>query len=161
MKAHDQARNVAPERKAMRANSKRARYAPVKAANQAKHASVKADLLSATSKICKKCGQQKPVESYTVDTRYADGHYPWCFECRQDWRGGRIEKQRELHTKWRRLNPDRDREHGRANYQRHKSRIAPKRQAYDRQRYHNNPEYRKRKDIQTAEKNRRRRALLY
>lgn len=160
-KAHDLARNAAPERKAMRANSKRANYAPVKATNTAKRANVKADLLAATSKACKKCSQKKPIDSYTIDVRYADGHYPWCAECRSGWRKGRVERQLQQQRAWRRINLDRSREQGRANYHKHKDRIAPKRRAYDRNRYHSDPDYRRRKDIQTAEKNRRRRALLY
>lgn len=148
-KAHDQARNAAPERKAMRANSKRARYAPVKAANQAKHASVKADLAAAPSKVCKKCSQEKPIESYTIDTRYKDGRYPWCFECRQGWRGGRVEKQRELHANWRSKNREHVRKNGREYYQnneeqRNKNRAAGR--IRDIERWHNDPDYRARKN---------------
>lgn len=161
MKAHDQARNVVPERKAMRANSKRARYAPVKAANQARHASAKADLLAATLKVCKKCSQEKPVESYTVDTRYKDGRYPWCFECRQVWRSGRVERQLQQQRAWREKYSEIERQRGRAYYHKNKETVAPKRQAYDRHRYHNDPEVKRRKDIQAAEKNRRRRSLLH
>jgi 5-methylcytosine-specific restriction endonuclease McrA len=146
---HDNARNTAPERKAARANSKRARYAPVKAANQVKQASVRAELTAATIKTCKKCRQEKSIESFTVDTRYKDGRYPWCFECRQNWRKGRMDKQRELHANWREKNREHTRTYGREYYQnndesRERNRAAGR--VRDRDRWHNDPEYRAKKN---------------
>lgn len=115
-------------------------------------------------KTCKKCDQPKPFSSYTVDIRYKDGYYPWCFECRKAWRDARIEKQRELHAGWREKNREYVRKVGREYYQNNDGARKKNRDAgriRDREAYKNNPEVKRRKDIQAAEKNRRRRALLY
>lgn len=112
-------------------------------------------------KTCKKCNQDKPVESFTVDVRYKDGRYPWCAECRRAWRKARLEKQRELASNWREKNVMRNRELNNNHYAKHKDKISVKRREYDRERYRNDPEVKARKDRQTAEKNRRRKALLY
>jgi hypothetical protein len=137
------------------------RYAREIAERRAAHEQARQELRAAPVKTCRRCQQEKPKDSYTLDDRYDDGRYPWCFECRRVWRQGRKERQRELERAWSRKNINRAREHGRNHYARHKDKIAPKRRAYDQTRYHTDSEFRKRKDIQTAQKNRRRRALLY
>lgn len=131
------------------------------AERRAIHELEKQDLREMPVKICRRCEQAKPRSDYTVDTRYDDGCYPYCAACRKEWRQGRRERQRELELNWREKNGDRARELGRNHYARHKETIAPKRRAYDRERYRNDPMVKRRKDIQTAQKNRRRRALLY
>lgn len=105
-----------------------------------------------TTKVCRKCGQAKALDDFTIDTRYADGRYPWCAVCRRAWRQGRKERIRELNAAWRERNPDRTREHGRNHYARNKDKIAPKRREYDRQRWHNDAEYRVRKRNQDRER---------
>lgn len=112
-------------------------------------------------KTCKKCNQDRPVDSFTVDVRYKDGRYPWCAECRRAWRQGRLEKQRELETNWRKNNVMRNRELNNSHYAKHKEKLSAIRREYDRERYRNDPEVKARKDRQAGEKNRRRRALLY
>lgn len=115
-------------------------------------------------KTCKKCNADKPFAGYTVDIRYKDGYYPWCFECRKAWRDGRKDKQRELHANWRETNREYVRKVGREYYQNNEEQRKKNRDAgriRDREQYRNNPEVKQRKDRQTAEKNRRRRALLY
>lgn len=112
-------------------------------------------------KTCKKCDLPKPIESFTVDVRYKDGRYPWCAECRRAWRQGRKERQAELQRAWNEQHIDRKRAKGRETYYRHKEEYSAKRREYDRTRYQNDPNYRERKDRQTAEKNRRRKAILY
>lgn len=92
----DRARNATPERQAAQAQAKRERYAPTKAANETERTQTKTELRSALDKTCKRCGNTKPIESYTVDERYADGRYPWCAGCRKAWREGRKERTREL-----------------------------------------------------------------
>lgn len=111
-------------------------------------------------KTCKKCNQDKPIESYTVDVRYKDGRYPWCFECRQDWRKGRHERQLEQQRAWRDRNAEAERLRGIEYYHQNRETVAPKRREYDRNRYRTDQAHRQRKNRQTAEKNRRRRALL-
>lgn len=112
-------------------------------------------------KTCKKCTLEKPIDSFTVDTRYKDGRYPWCFECRRAWRQGRKERQRELQANWRGQNIERNRELNNSHYAKHKEERSAIRREYDRERYRTDPEVKARKDRQTAEKNRRRKALLY
>jgi hypothetical protein len=154
-------RNATPERKQAQNESRKAKRAVMRVVREAAQAQIKATLRSASEKVCCKCGETKPIGDYTVDDRYVDGRYPWCFDCRRAWRSGRKEHQRDLEREWAAKNPDRVRELGRQFYARHKDRIAPKRRAYDRQRYHTDLAFRQRKNAQTAIKNRRRRAMLY
>lgn len=99
-------------------------------------------------KTCKKCGTDKPLNSYTSDPRYKDGLYPWCFECRKAWRDARKERQQELHSNWSEQNRDRVRELGNQNYARHKDEYSAKRREYGRERWANDPEFRQRKNEQ-------------
>lgn len=120
--------------------------------------------LNDTTKVCRKCGETKPLDDYTIDTRYRDGRYPWCAACRRAWRQARKERQYELHRNWKDQNRDHVRKYGREYFQtndaqRNRNRAAGR--IRDRERYHNDTEYRKRKDAQTAAKNRRRKAALY
>lgn len=113
-----------------------------------------------TTKVCRKCGLPQPIASFTVDTRYKDGYYPWCAECRRSWRKARKDRQRELYNAWADRNRDRVHELSNQSYARHKEHMRPGRNARLRNRWRTDPEYRKRKNIQTAEKNRRRYAVL-
>ena len=115
-------------------------------------------------KTCKKCELPKPIDSFTVDIRYKDGRYPWCFECRKAWRLARKDQYREYQRDWKEQNIDHVRTYGREYFQnndeqREKNRAAGR--IRDQKRYQNDPEYRKKKDRQTAEKNRRRKSMLY
>lgn len=115
-------------------------------------------------KTCKKCNLPKPVESFTVDVRYKDGRYPWCFECRRAWRQSRKDQYREYQRDWKEQNRDHVRAYEREYFQnndeqREKNRAAGR--IRDRERYQSDSEHRKKKNRQTAEKNRRRKALLY
>lgn len=115
-------------------------------------------------KTCKKCNQDKPVDSFTVDVRYKDGRYPWCFECRRAWRKARKDRQLELRREWYHKDIDHARKYNREYYQNNEEARKRNRDAgriRDRERYRSNPEVKQRKDRQAAEKNRRRRALLY
>jgi 5-methylcytosine-specific restriction endonuclease McrA len=99
-----------------------------------------------TTKVCRKCDAPRPLDSFTIDTRYRDGRYPWCFDCRRAWRQARKDKQRALHRNW----SDRNREHVRkkalATFYRHKERYSAKRREYDRHRWHTDPAYRAKKN---------------
>lgn len=139
----------------------RVRTGQAAAERRAVQAHERGRLSSAPMKVCRRCEQEKPKGDYTEDERYTDGRYPWCADCRRAWRQGRREKQRELHTNWRENNRERARAYKRNYYHQHKDILAPRRQAYDRERYKNDPLHRQRKNRQTNEKNRRRKARLY
>ena len=36
------------------------------------------------TKICKKCGQAKPIEEFSKDARSRDGHSMYCKDCTRD-----------------------------------------------------------------------------
>ena len=97
-------------------------------------------------KTCKKCTQDKPIDSFTVDVRYKDGRYPWCFECRRAWRDARKDRQRELHANWRAQNNDHVRAESIAYYHEHRDQELIKRRARLKYRWHNDPAYRARKN---------------
>lgn len=97
-------------------------------------------------KTCKKCNLPKPLDSYTTDTRYKDGLYPWCFDCRKAWRDARKDKQRELHANWREQNRDHVREQSLNWYYQNRDQELEKRRARQRDRWHNDPAYRAKKN---------------
>ncbi len=97
-------------------------------------------------KTCRKCQQDRPIESFTVDVRYKDGRYPWCAECRRAWRQGRKDRQRELHTNWREQNREHVRQESLSYYHQHRDEELTKRRARLRDRWHNDPVYRAKKN---------------
>jgi len=102
-------------------------------------------------KTCKKCNTPKPIESFTIDVRYKDGRYPWCFECRKAWREARKDRQKELHANWREQNRDHVRTESLANYHEHRDEELIKRRAKLKDRWHNDPVYRARKNREKLE----------
>jgi len=115
-------------------------------------------------KTCKKCTLEKPIDSFTVDIRYKDGRYPWCFECRKAWRDARKDQYRVYQKDWKEQNRDHVRAYEREYFQNNDEQRERNRAAgriRDRERYQNDPEHKKKKDRQAGEKNRRRRALLF
>lgn len=103
-------------------------------------------MTDSTTKQCCKCGNPHPLSSFTLDKRYADGRYPWCAGCRRAWRQGRKERQQELQRNWIEQHRDHVNEQARQNYIHRKDKIAPRRRAYDRRRWKEDAEYRKRKN---------------
>lgn len=103
-------------------------------------------------KTCKRCSQDKPLDDFTVDTRYKDGRYPWCAECRRAWRQGRKDRQRELRQQWSEQNPERNRQQARETYHRHKDEYSARRRIYDNQRWHSDPVHRERKRQQDKDR---------
>lgn len=99
-------------------------------------------------KTCKKCTQDKPIDSFTVDVRYKDGRYPWCFECRKAWRDARKDKQKELHANWREQNRDHVREYSLAQYYQNRDDNLARRRVRQRERWQNDPAYRARKNAE-------------
>jgi 5-methylcytosine-specific restriction endonuclease McrA len=102
-------------------------------------------------KTCKKCAQDKPIDSFTVDVRYKDGRYPWCFECRKAWREARKDRQKELLTNWRAQNRDYASAQSLAYYHEHRDEELIKRRAKLKDRWHNDPVYRSRKNREKLE----------
>lgn len=139
-----------PQRETAEQRYERRRTA--QAERQAAYAAERDRLRGALTKACKRCGQEKPKADYTEDDRYADGRYPWCAECRREWRQGRKDRQRELERKWREQNREHVREQGRNHYARHKDKIIPRRRAYDRARWHGSAEFRSRKRDEDRER---------
>jgi hypothetical protein len=104
-------------------------------------------------KTCKKCSQDKPIESFTVDVRYKDGRYPWCADCRAAYRrekryGANRDETLAYFQQWNDEHRDRKRELGNSNYARHKEAYSAHRRDYDRQRYHTDAAHRERKNQQ-------------
>lgn len=97
-------------------------------------------------KTCKKCNQDKPIDDFTVDVRYKDGRYPWCAACRREWRQARKERQRELHANWREQNRDHVRAESLTYYHQHREQELVKRRERQRDRWHNDPAYRAKKN---------------
>ena len=102
--------------------------------------------LNDTTKVCRKCGTPQPINSFTIDVRYTDGRYPWCAACRRAWRQGRKERIRELYTSWRDQNRDQVRTESLAYYHAHREQELVKRRARQRERWHNDPAYRAKKN---------------
>lgn len=102
---------------------------------------------SMTEKVCKRCGAVRPVALFYKDKRYRDGYQPWCKPCYAEYRNQPTEKakQRERHLK-RYANPAVRKAH------------REKSNAYFRQRWHSDADFRERKNKQTTVKNHRRRA---
>lgn len=100
-------------------------------------------------KTCKKCGLDKPIDDFTVDTRYKDGRYPWCAECRRAWRKARRPRQNELQREWRKRDPEHAREYAREYYQNNEPARTRNREAgraREKERWQNDPAYRERKN---------------
>lgn len=87
------------------------------------------------TKICSKCGIEKPVNEFYKDRRSKDGLRSHCKECHnlssRKWRSENPEKQRERCRKWQADNPERNREHSR----KWAADNREKRNAYQRKRY--------------------------
>lgn len=68
-------------------------------------------------KLCKKCGEEKPLDGFYVDRRSPTGVTSACKECcrasNKRWRDKHPAKQRAASDEWKRRNPDRVRIHQR------------------------------------------------
>lgn len=98
-----------------------------------------------TTKPCTRCGQVKPLPDFYRIARYADGYATWCKAC---WQAYRRERRARPGV------ADAERAYGR---EWHHSRLPEqktadtlRRRAYDRERWHNNPGVRQRKNAQKA-----------
>lgn len=95
------------------------------------------DSVSPQSKLCKRCSLVRSIELFSKDKRYRDGYQPWCKLCYADYR-----KMPEQKAKQQKRYQERyaDPEY-RADYR-------VKQNEHTRQRWHSDPNYRKRKNAQ-------------
>ena len=60
------------------------------------------------TRVCRKCGQEKPLEEFAKDKECVLGHSHICKQCKAEqsrkWHAANFEKAREKHRKWRAAN---------------------------------------------------------
>lgn len=80
------------------------------------------------AKTCTKCGDQKPLENFRVNARYADGRVNWCGGCEKEYHANHYRKNKPKiqaqGAAWAANNKDRLAEISRANYQANKEKHA-------------------------------------
>lgn len=89
------------------------------------------------TKVCRKCGIEKPSTQFNKDKRYADGLQSWCHEC---YRAYHLQQKQDP-AKAKRIS-----ERSKEWYAQNKERLIPMRRARDVDRWHNDPEYHARKN---------------
>lgn len=66
------------------------------------------------TRVCRKCGQEKPLSEFVKDKTCALGHRHTCKQCEQEryrkWRAANSEKRWEYNRKWHAANPEKIRE---------------------------------------------------
>ena len=107
------------------------------------------------TRVCRKCGQEKPLSEFAKDKTRTLGHSYICKQCKyeqsRNWRAANPEKVREWSRKWRAANPEKVRTKKRkwraANPEKVRTKKRKWREAnlekvreYDRKRYAANPE---------------------
>ena len=69
------------------------------------------------TRVCRKCGQEKPLSEFVKDKTCALGHRHTCKQCEQEryrkWRAANSEKRWEYNRKWHAANPEKIREYNR------------------------------------------------
>ena len=69
------------------------------------------------TRVCRKCGQEKPLEEFVKDKTRALGHRHTCKQCnaerKRKWRAANPEKMREYNRKQYAANPEKIRERNR------------------------------------------------
>ena len=72
------------------------------------------------TRVCRKCGQEKPLSEFVKDKTCALGYRHTCKQCNAErnrkWRATNPEKVRECNRKWRAANPEKMREYKRKQY---------------------------------------------
>lgn len=65
------------------------------------------------TRVCRKCGQEKPLSEFAKDKTRTLGHSYICKQCKyeqsRNWRAANPEKVREWSRKWRAANPEKAR----------------------------------------------------
>lgn len=54
-----------------------------------------------STKICKKCGKEKPLSEYNVNKKAKDGLQSYCKECQSEYFKANADKIRERYRQWR------------------------------------------------------------
>lgn len=66
------------------------------------------------TRVCRKCGQEKPLEEFAKNKECVLGHSHICKQCKAEqfrkWHAANFEKAREKHRKWRAANLEKARE---------------------------------------------------
>ena len=72
------------------------------------------------TRVCRKCGQEKPLSEFVKDKTCALGYSHTCKQCNakrnRKWRAANPEEVREYNRKWRAANPEKIRECNRKRY---------------------------------------------
>ena len=72
------------------------------------------------TRVCRKCGQEKPLSEFVKDKTCALGYSHTCKQCNakrnRKWRAANPEKVLECKRKWRAANPEKIREYKRKRY---------------------------------------------
>ena len=67
------------------------------------------------TRVCRKCGQEKPLEEFAKNKECVLGHSHICKQCKAEqsrkWHAANFEKAREKHRKWRAANLEKCREY--------------------------------------------------
>lgn len=89
---------------------------------------------SIPTKVCTKCQEEKPLEAFKPDPRYAGGFTTACRACltayAREWRAKNPEKELDRHRRAYAANPEARREATRKSYQRHQDKRRAVRRAY-------------------------------
>lgn len=74
------------------------------------------------TRVCRKCGQEKPLEEFAKNKGCVLGRTHTCKQCEAEkyrkWREANLEKARESVRKWRAANPEKVREWARKSWHR-------------------------------------------
>ena len=62
-------------------------------------------------KVCKSCGEKKPLSEFYKEKRMKDGHFNQCKSCRKEWYHENKEKAKENMKKWREENKQKRKEY--------------------------------------------------
>lgn len=94
-------------------------------------------------KRCSTCKEYKPLDDFANNRAMKDGKQNCCRECHKSHVDRYMSKpgKRQEH-----------RDRGKEYYQENKERIIPRRREYDKERWHNDTEYRKKKNQQSNER---------
>lgn len=72
------------------------------------------------TRVCRKCGQEKPLEEFAKNKECVLGHSHICKQCKAEqsrkWHASNFEKARENNRKWHAANPEKCREQFRKYY---------------------------------------------
>lgn len=89
------------------------------------------------TKKCQKCSKEKVIFEFRRNEQYEDNHSPWCITCckkyPKEWAALRAEERKEYFKKW---------------YIENKDRIRGVKNARDKKKWDENPEFREKKKLQ-------------